>query len=240
MIKFIILTTQRSGSTLLWKYLDQHPQIDAHGEIFLGSLNRLDSYKNFKNKSLKNKLISYINKQNSIKNYINEIRDNNASAFGFKLMYNQINKHVLNWVNNNEIKIIHLIRTNTLKMLISRNAAKLRNLYHIDTDNQKGQNISEIYVDTINIIREIENIECEIHYMKQYFKNKEYIEISYENMCYNFYESIDFVYDFLTIDKKYRYDQPLSKINPDDMKFLIKNYNEVEKVLKNTKYEQYL
>src|SRR6478736_2724451 len=34
MTKFIIFTTQRSGSTVLTKTLDEHPQVFAAGELF--------------------------------------------------------------------------------------------------------------------------------------------------------------------------------------------------------------
>ena len=57
MVKFIILTTPRTGSTYLRLWLNNHPNIRCHGEIFLRSYNAKDGFRAFsKNKYFYNLL----------------------------------------------------------------------------------------------------------------------------------------------------------------------------------------
>ena len=45
--KFIILTTQRTGSTYLRIWLNKHPNIRSHGEIFLNHYQAPDGFNAF-------------------------------------------------------------------------------------------------------------------------------------------------------------------------------------------------
>ena len=53
-------------------------------------------------------------------------------AVGFKVNYSQINRYseIISWIKHNDVKIIHLIRNNLLKRLVSHKIANARNLLH--------------------------------------------------------------------------------------------------------------
>src|SRR3982751_3669000 len=97
MTKFVILTTQRSGSTVLTRTLDKHPEIFCAGEIFLEAKAGVHHPEwHFspwrivgKKQSKLNKAINYINlKLNAIKHIKAFYADaQGINAKGFKLMY---------------------------------------------------------------------------------------------------------------------------------------------------------
>ena len=45
-------------------------------------------------------------------------------------MYTQFFRELENWIFDNQVSIIHLIRENVLKTIVSRVTAKKRDLYH--------------------------------------------------------------------------------------------------------------
>lgn len=55
MKKFILLTTPRTGSTYIRLWLNNHPNIRCHGEIFLRKYGAMDGFKHFCNQSITKK-----------------------------------------------------------------------------------------------------------------------------------------------------------------------------------------
>ncbi len=60
MKKFVILTTQRTGSTYIRLWLNNHPNVRCHGEIFLKNYNAMDGFNYFSNKKINNQFLHYI------------------------------------------------------------------------------------------------------------------------------------------------------------------------------------
>ncbi len=132
MTRFVILTTQRSGSTVLTRTLDEHPDIFCAGEIFHESKVNIHhaewhfpNWKITKSKGSKlNKLVNYPNlKLNAVK-HIRKFfgEDKTVKAKGFKLMYSHIKQapFIWNYIAENNIKVIVLVRKNAFKMALSR------------------------------------------------------------------------------------------------------------------------
>jgi LPS sulfotransferase NodH len=95
--KFVILSAQRSGSTLLMSLLDSHPNIECWDEIF-------DCH-------------HHIHTFPSFEKYAATL---DAGAIGFKLQYNQIEDMwgdlgLINRFNAEKYKIIHLLRKDKVR-----------------------------------------------------------------------------------------------------------------------------
>jgi hypothetical protein len=132
MTKFVILTTQRSGSTVLTRTLDEHPEIFSAGEIFLETKAGVHHPEwHFpawsivgKKQSKLNKVVNYVNlKLNAVKHIKAFYADEQeANAKGFKLMYSHIKSAPFIWdyIKSNDIKVIVLIRENVFRMALSR------------------------------------------------------------------------------------------------------------------------
>ena len=239
MKKFIILTTQRSGSTLLWRYLNEHPKISAHGEMMLMSIRREDSYSTFIQSSIKRKIMHYFDKNKALDKYFLELfRENRyIEAAGFKLMYNQISKSLDKWIIQNKLYIIHLIRENTLKLVLSRETAKIRKLYHANNDLKISP--VKVKLNPNRIVDVLKKINTEIEYNKRRYCYNPYMEIKYEDLQCDIAKAARSIYRFLNVDDVKKLNIPLKKINPDSLEDLIQNYEEIREVLIDAKYGKF-
>lgn len=240
MVKFIILTTQRTGSTLLWKFLNGHPSIEGHGEMFLSTHRGPDTYAMYKKRSVKRRILHYTSRQKILNEYMNELfqQKEKIRAIGFKLMYTQFFRELENWIFDNQISIIHLIRENVLKTIVSRVTAKKRSLYHA----KDGDIIHDVKV-KINpkkLIKNFEKIINEVNMYKTKFQDLPYIEISYESFTKDRENCSKKLFEFLKVPHIENLPVPLRKINPESLEKIIINYDKIVSMLSGTIYENYL
>lgn len=240
MKKFVILTTQRTGSTLLWKYMDGHPNIKCHGEMFLKSMERDDSFASFRKAGFKNYLKHYLFRNALLTDYLKKLykKSENIKAVGYKLMYNQVFPELEQWIKINDVIIIHLIRKNTLKIILSRETAKKRGIYHA-VPGQKVESI-QVDLDPDHIKDEIITIEKEIDFFRDKFSNNKYMEISYEGFVADMELTTKKMLDFIELPQAKIRTIPLKKINTDSVKDLITNYQDILQSLIGTPFEEYV
>nr|WP_320193894.1 sulfotransferase [uncultured Desulfobacter sp.] len=237
---FIILTTQRTGSTMFYHYLNQHPSISARGELFMKKSKKDNSYKAFKNATVRNKINHLFNRNASVEQFLSAYfsADLPAQAVGFKLMYDQINSSITQWIIDNKVKIIHLIRRNTLKMILSRKTAMKRKLYH-STGTEKIENVT-IHLQPEKTINEIKNIQANIKKYQQRYPQKEYIEIFYEDFVENMNKEAQAIFSFLNLDPFECSVPEYKKINTDNIQQLIENYEEITSFFGKTEFNRFL
>ncbi|MCU7555326.1 Stf0 sulfotransferase family protein [Alteromonas sp. ASW11-19] len=238
MKKFVILTTQRSGSTLLWRYLNQHPSIKGHGEIFLRNTDREDSYRMY----LKTRRLGLIQNRLARGRMIDSFMktlipdDRETKSFGFKLMYTQRNRDLTRYLKANDFHIIHLIRQNVLKTYISRVTAQARNTYHAEP----GEKVEKVTItlQTDTLINELRTIKNEIEYHRKLFSDSPYMEVFYEELIDDKKGVTQSILEHLSLDteKVPKMEFPLKKINPDNLAELIENYDEVERLLRQSEF----
>ncbi len=151
MIKFLIITQPRSGSAWFISCLNSHPQIycpripTLFSKIkllpikwfkprFLQVDNPISPYYKYRSSSFKRQIAHRLNRNKLIYKFLSELyaENYNAEAAGFKVNYSQIKRHsvIISWIKQNNPKIIHLIRNNLLKRLVSHKIANARNLVH--------------------------------------------------------------------------------------------------------------
>lgn len=122
---------KRTGSTFLQRCLNSHPQITAYDELFVVS------YKN--NDILKSGLRPFKWKQDndkkngwSLQKYLNWVFAKNKNT-SIKVMYNQEKRWgILPYIMENDIPVIHLIRKNHFKKVVSKATAPWTDTFHID------------------------------------------------------------------------------------------------------------
>jgi hypothetical protein len=114
MKKFIIAGLQRTGTTMLVRFLSEHENINVQGELFINKYpNKTPfSYQNYIMQSKTHRVRDILYKSSSTKRYLDEIfsapsqlfrseeMHNKCSAIGFKLMRNQARKNpsILNYI----------------------------------------------------------------------------------------------------------------------------------------------
>jgi LPS sulfotransferase NodH len=249
-IKFVLLTTQRSGATFFLKYLSSHPEIACRHQAVFTQINKFkylsfdrpsSFYYQYRSKSINNKFSHWFLRKKLICNFLNDYIQSltqNAKAVGFKVSYKHIEKYpmVENWIRYNKAKIIHLIRSNILKTILSLETAKKRKMFH---SSEEVENI-KVYLSPNKLKRKLKRRTKQIDKFQKAFRNDNYIEIFYESLLSNRdYETLK-VLKFLDVNNSILKEPDIVKMNPDTIEHIIKNYDEITQHLKNTIYEKYL
>ncbi|MEL4893929.1 Stf0 family sulfotransferase [Crocosphaera sp. Alani8] len=250
-IKFIILTTQRTGSTFLAHLLSSHNQIECYSELFQKDLvNRSKrakvakhfeiGYEKYKNKSIIAKINHQFFPKQLINKYLTEIYTSptHVNAVGFKFMYSQdrMIPEVLQWVRNNGVKVIHNTRLNLLKTLVSRETARKRGIWASD----EKLPIVKINLDIHKLKLELEKMEKKVSHYRDWCRETDNIEVSYESLINNQKEEIQTILEFLEIPSSGLLTTDIVKMNSDNLRDIVENYEEVCDTLRGSNFEQLL
>ena len=244
--KFIILSSQRTGSTWLAEMLNSHGHIFCEKELFQLSLDRGRSNINFtkraflvyKNSTIFHWFISTIFREFFVAHYLDIFFSNAQNkCSGFKLMYDQIRKvpQVWKYICNQEIRVIHLKRRNVVRQHISWQLS-LRNkkwgVYHKIT-----QKTEAVWINCETLVADLTEIEREREiYTDLVKKNRlSFIELWYEDLCLDKENELGRIQEFLGVEKE-RLESPLVKQNPYPIRDMVENYDDLYATLKGTKY----
>jgi len=245
---FIILSSQRSGSTFLLSLLSSHNRTDTYGELFQSfgrnhqsSDDFLNSYTHFRTKYILNRIISILARRQLINKFLNGIYKDkgHSKSTGFKLMYNHIEWYpeILEYIFKNNIRIIHLIRGNTLKKYISLLIANKTNIFV----SRNPVETKRITVPVDNLISDLRDEEDTVESFR--LRLKDYplcLEVNYEDLTKDLESVSGKILEFLELDTEQKLSAKPVKLNPDTLEKIIENYDQVRNILKNTKFETYL
>jgi hypothetical protein len=206
--KFVIFGSPRTGSQLLCHFLNNQNKIICLPEIF-NSKNINFKYFNNKFEILKNNnfeiYLKLIFTKRLIKKNMSE-----KQAIGYKIFLGQIQsipdpKSYLNFLKNDNTKIIFLTRNNIFLKYISKITADSINNYGCSTKNfssliYKLNPVKINYEDYIKYKKEvISNIETQLEYI--HFYEFPFIHIKYEEFTGEKYlESYKNIFNFLNLD----------------------------------------
>jgi hypothetical protein len=205
----IILSKQRSGSTLLIDFLNSHPDIEAFGEQIEHS------------KDDKERL--------GIIQGLEERPGNNV----FKIMYNQLTVAVEDYLLQREIPIIHLKRENHTARLVSDWINRHKDVVGRESaESYEKLPPVKITVDPAWFKYQYSEDLMDMAHLTQMFKKNPYMEITYEEMTGNGNVSAlgdnvsKRLTDFLGV-KECSLTTKLVKQNPKDPKDSVLNYEEL-------------
>jgi LPS sulfotransferase NodH len=120
---YVVLSTQRSGSTWFRRMLDDHPDIRDFGEVFL--MRPWEGWRADDLVPFSHHLRDHGGRRPAVTaRYLRCLRESPtpAKAVGFKLMYGQLAQfpELLPLLLRHRFRLIHLVRDNHLDMVISR------------------------------------------------------------------------------------------------------------------------
>ena len=88
--KFVIISTKRTGSTLLIELLDSHPAVLCAGEIFFPPSGSEYAFRRYVEQSAGRKFMHQILRRRLVKEFLDEFyAQDGYDAIGFKYMYSQ-------------------------------------------------------------------------------------------------------------------------------------------------------
>ena len=243
MTNFVVLSTQRSGSTWVVDMLESHPRVVAYSELFMhggeGSpkwggekdLPYWQTYSRGKNRLAKPYwLWKYLGQAYRERDGID--------AVGFKLMYSQltrISRPLMPSLWMKRVRIIHLIRRNALDVVLSKEAGAARGgRLHA----HEGNNVEPVRLnlDTDTLLRRMTLHERAIAGARVRFKRVglPYMEVVYEDLAAD-ESGFASLFEFLGVEPA-PVTSSLQKLNSTSHEALIENYGEVRDALAETEF----
>jgi hypothetical protein len=220
--------------------LTSHPDIHCYREIFLPTNPKPETYRTYRMQSLPRKVAHLFQRKQLIDSYLTDLyaADGNLKALGFKFMYSQAEKlpDVVTWLKDHEVRVIHLIRANTLKKIVSGETAKTRKLYH----STKPVEAIKVRINTRKLKRTLAYVLHQVETYRSVFKDNPYLELTYESFVANRDQETQRLLEFLHIQPPVSLTTDLVKLNPDSLEALIENYDDVVKTLAGTEFERFL
>lgn len=229
----ILLTSPRSGSEMLIYALNTHPLIRAESELIGDYIRRHGDVPKLP------LLQMFYDEQRLLKD---------DRTYMFKAMYDDLDRACWNWIKENNIKVIHLVRDDQLRRVVSHEF--MRRMKEIGRKSAKAFEkipAAQLEVDVNWILNNLrENIkEVELH--REKIKSLPFIEVHYTEMVSEEGKEIEELPEALVVKiiKFLGIDYPqlktaLKKQNPKNLKEMIINYEKLIFELKKNGLDKYI
>jgi LPS sulfotransferase NodH len=244
-MKGIILTSQRSGSTFLKSCLDAHPQIRCYGELLVGG--NLEPSRPVLGNRLMTKAYCYLagrawNPERIMDRYYGR---KEAPVVLFKAMYNHAdNRRVRKYLaEHEEIRVIHLRRDNLLKQHVSRMLIYEKRERPWQPHSTYRLPVVSVRIEPQRAISEMRRVRDTYNDFEQLLSRHRRIELKYEELFNGPTLSNDAwhaISELLEIEHADDATSNLVKINPNSLRPMVKNYDELAAALAETEFAKYL
>ena len=243
--KFIILTTQRSGSTWLMDMLDNYPKIKVYNELFLNMDNKskwADPHQpifyNYAKTAPGKRPWQTIKYLKNLYTY-----DGEYDVIGFKLMYDHLFRKPEILVNliSEGYKIVHLVRKNPIDVMVSYAIAKQNKQFFTE---QEVEN-KKLHLDPQSFKKDVQKQDFKVSLagiITRIIPNS-VLNITYDDLRQNKDGTLDAIAQFLNVANTQQTtggESTLKKINQQSHQEVIENYAEIKQIFKGTKFAQYL
>ena len=239
MKNFVLVGTQRSGTTFIRHCLNSHDDILCHGELFFKNYPDEAGYFKYKEKLSAGILRHMFLRSRLVKHYLDEYYSQPGyKSIGYKLMYSQTRwlpysfPYALSYINKNSLSVIHVVRENVLKIHLSREVARKRKVYHAKSKTE----IKKIDLDVGTLIPELKKIQAENEWWKTNFSGGDYLSVRYESFVEDKDAESKRLLSFLGIETYQELVSSNVKITSDTLSDVIENYADVVSCLENTEF----
>ncbi|CAL1380614.1 unnamed protein product [Linum trigynum] len=239
---FAIVSTQRSGSGWFETLLNSHVNVSSNGEIF----SVLDRRRNV------SAIVGTLNRVYNLDWFSSASKNECSAAVGFKWMLNQgVMEHheeIVEYLNRRDVSVIFLFRRNLLRRMVSLLAnsydkyAKLLNgthKSHVHTT-EEAETLSK-YKPILNstlLISDLRQAEILVAKALEYYNTTRHMVVYYEDLVNNS-KKLEEVQEFMRLPVMELRSRQV-KIHKGPLSELIKNWEDVNKTLYGTEYENYL
>lgn len=240
---FVVISTQRSGSTLLIKLLDSHPSVLCAGEIFFPPSGSEYSIRRYVERTATRKIRHQIQRSGLVNEFLDDFYSQGGyAAIGFKYMYSQARRiprcypSVLRYIEDNNVAVIHCVRKNALRVILSRLSSKSSGVYRSTTPIKS----KPVYVPVDTLAQELSRLRDENSKWQNKLSRYTYIQVDYESLLSNRAVEEKNLLDFIGAEYQGALTSPFQKVGANSIQAMIENYDEVERELKDTEFECFL
>ena len=243
---FVVLTTNRSGSEWIISTLNNFPGVSAHGELFLPRPRNLDkkwdaefAYTRYFETKFKGLTIRPF----SVFSYLNTLYSMPGKV-GFKLMYKQLGLYpeILAYFIRHRTRVLHLVRRNHLDVMLSYAVKAKIGQAHLLVG-QSAPDKLQVELDAKNLVRQFAWLQKQQNMARKLllWSKLPHLEVTYEDVVRDQMYYFNLIGDFLTIEAKDQMPRsPLTKIRKGTHRDMISNYDQVKKVLADSKFASLL
>lgn len=220
--RFAIVGTARTGSNFLSSGLKTSPSIRMYHEIFADHNRQIG--KDFE------KVLATVFQPES----------RSTEVVGFKVFYNHLTDE--EWqklLSHRELKAIHLTRRNRIKTVISLEIAFKTGRW-TKSRSSGGSEDKRLTLDPAKLLKRLEQIEDGESLTRARFSDRPLLEVVYEELVRSPREVFAVIGSYLGVSDIDPDKIRLKRQNPEPLKQLITNYEEVKAVLSNTRFEEHL
>jgi LPS sulfotransferase NodH len=234
---FVILTTQRTGSTFIAHLLDSHPSVVSYGEVFhpfgIGWGSRTQHTNTRGLLLLRNVLPGVF-----LTTQVFHAYPPNIAAVGFKFMYSQAMcfPSVLQYLVKRRTNVIFLNRRNLLESLVSLKRAQFSRVWTLQAAAERP--LIHTYLDERECLGYFTETERMYRQLRDRFKKNPSIQIYYEDVWQNKKNGLDEVLRFLEVPKK-QLSTPITKLREVALQDSVINYQELKKKFSQTKWASF-
>jgi LPS sulfotransferase NodH len=248
--RFVLLSTQRSGSTWVIDMLDAHRAIAAYSEMFLADARGRPSWGGRKDleffESFREQQGAAHGAQQAavVDRYLDRLYAvrPGLAAVGFKLMYGQAGDHprILDYLAEHRGLVVHLRRRNLLDVVISRELAAARDLYHARQSDAVPP--ARLRLEPLALLQELDDLEREGVGVTRRCRHLglDTLEVAYEELRADTRRFADLL-EFLGVDTDTTgLRSTLKRLNTRSHHEAVENYRQVKQVLAGTRFAAYL
>lgn len=222
--RFAIVGNARTGSNYLLDGLKSSPSIRMYHEIFADHNRQVG--KDF------DKVFSTVFQPES----------KSTKMVGFKVFYNHLTEaEWQKFLTRKDLKIIHLLRRNRLRTVISLEIAFKTGQWTQSGKGNPGEiKLKRLILNPSKLIKRLEQIESGEAAARSRFRDRRVLEVVYEELVQSPKPVFESVGTYLGVDGIDPSRIRLKRQNPEALQQLIINYEEVAAALRNSRFEEYL
>lgn len=257
---FIVFGNQRTGSTLVASRLNSHSRIVCYEELFLPWVDSEPSLRGWLSANGRPQWLRTVpgTRTSFLASLFNaEFLSSEVNAIGFKVMYNQMpllpklayylprtgrlfeDPAFRRWLHVNHVFVIHTLRRNHLKILVSHKLATRSGRFH--SRDAEATDL-QIFLPLRGLVARLIRIEAAERAAKSVIRNLPSIEIYYEDYVSS-QGNVDDVRLCAALGQSIPPDglkSPLTKVTSDDLRKTLQNYEQVAAHLRGTRFERFL
>jgi LPS sulfotransferase NodH len=251
-MEFVIVGMQRSGTTVLTKMLDSHPDVVCLHEVFHPEAAGIQSFTSYcVTYAQVQDLVSLSGRATLFRNYLKSVASTTkVSNVGFNVKYGSCHQLESDWIDYLKRpalfdliqswngKVIHVIRRNSFLQALSIILARNSGIWHI----QEGLQVSRerMYVDTNELIHVISDIDMLVLKFSGYLDDdpnahKIYYEEMFEECAFSSGIAVNLA-AFLGISSEFDLIPKLSKVSTVDWRADVTNWQTVERTVLSSRF----
>jgi len=251
MTRFVLLSTQRSGSTWVVDMLNSHPRVVAYTELFIHGAATRTKWAGERDLDFWQVAIRQpgaprgrLGRTRLLWRYLGQVYRERpgVDAVGFKLMYSQLRvaRPLVPALVLKRPRIVHLVRRNALDLVLSKETGAARGALHA----KAGEDVRAVTVrlPTEDLLERLAAHEQEVEQARARFRRLRlpYLEVGYEDLVRDQGAGFTAIFAFLGVPPSGELSSSLQKLNPTSHEQLIENYGEVSALLAGTRFEPLL